>query len=104
MGITAINISSTTPGTPKKVYQPGTNNPTITGHTQIQADPSNAGKLYIGTAGLVKGATPATRFHVLAVLAAGDMWPSGSGMYLNPEFLFFDVDTAGDGLNGAISG
>lgn len=103
MGIISINKFSTTPGTALKVYVPG---PVLGSNgIQIQADASNTGKLYIGTKGMVKGTTPATRVNVLAILSAGQLWPASGGFGgVDPDFLYYDVDTSGDGLSVGISG
>lgn len=106
MGIQVINKSSTTIGTPVPIYTPDATHPVLSGSgLQIQADPSNGGKVYIGLKGMVKGSTPATRVNVLAVLVAGDQWPQGPEMGgVNPEFIYLDVDTSGDGVNVGIAG
>jgi len=106
MGILAINKTSTTPGAPVKVYQPdGTTSPVLgSSGFQIQADVNNAEKLYIGTAGMVKGTTPATRVNVLAVLTAGQQWPQAGGLHVDPDFLYYDVDASGDGLSMGVAG
>jgi hypothetical protein len=106
MGIQAINISSTTPGTPVRVYQPSATKPVLGGNDlQITADPTNAGKVYIGTQGMVKGTNAANRVNVLAVLSAGQQWPQGGSFGgVDPEFLYLDVDTSGDGISVAVTG
>lgn len=106
MGLIAINKTVPTPGAPVKLYQPGPNFPVCGSNgTQIQADPSNAGKLYIGTKGLTKGTTTLTRLNVIAILTAGQFWPSSGGFGgIDPEQVYLDVDTANDGALAGISG
>lgn len=82
------------PGTPVQLYAGA---PAVRGKCVIvKALKGNAGVVYVGNAGMVK----ATGVKVSADLGpdSSATYPAHQGNPLNPEELFLDADSAGDGV------
>ncbi|HWF09474.1 MAG TPA: hypothetical protein VG297_13485 [Bryobacteraceae bacterium] len=102
------SVKVVTPGTPVPLVSTliangvCLNGDTVTvNKIDVMADPDNAGRVYIGTAGMVK----ATRLNVITILKPGDDWGITNNVSVNSynfATLFVDADNANDGIFGSI--